>query len=131
MEKREYAIARKGLCALLAIRPRSVPDNRSYDQMHKQIQRAMERTQSVLAVITHESDNEGEQGCGCERRPEPRACDCGQRRSRGFPWLWLWTLAPEPRTVDCGSCAQRPEAACGCQKASAAQKVRMQSHQSV
>ena len=101
MEKREYAGARKSYLRPIGNQA-ACSDNRSYDQMHKQIQQAMERTQSVLADITHGSDNE-QQGCGCGQRPEPRACGCGQR--------------PEPRTVDCGSCVQRPEAACGCQKA--------------
>ncbi len=114
MEKREYAGARKSYLRPVGNQA-ACSDNRSYDQMHKQIQQAMERTQSVLADITHESDNE-RQGCSCGRRPEPRACDCGQRpepRTCGCGC----GQRPEPRTVDCGSCAQRPEAACGCQKA--------------
>lgn len=107
MEKREYAGARKSYLRPVGNQA-ACSDNRSYDQMHKQIQQAMERTQSVLADITHGSDNE-QQGCGCGRRPEPKTCDCGKR--------------PEPRKVDCGSCAQRPEAACGCQKANCSSAV--------
>ena len=118
MEKREYAGARKSYLRPVGNQA-ACSDNRSYDQMHKQIQQAMERTQSVLADITHESDNE-RQGCSCGRRPEPRACDCGQRpepRTCGCGC----GQRPEPRTVDCGSCAQRPPVAA--KKPIAAQKM--------
>ena len=134
MEKREYAGARKSYLRPIGNQA-ACSDNRSYDQMHKQIQQAMERTQSVLADITHWSDNE-QQGCGCGQRPEPRTCGCGQRPEprtcgcgqrpeprtcgcgqRPEPRACGCGQRPEPRTVDCGSCVQRPEAACGCQKA--------------
>ncbi|MFR5073136.1 MAG: hypothetical protein ACLTDS_13880 [Bianqueaceae bacterium] len=147
MEKREYAGARKSYLRPIGNQA-ACSDNRSYDQMHKQIQRAMERTQSVLADVrmgqTMSSrgvavDGPGRGPAAADAQTEDlrlrtapdRACGCGQRQTED---LWLWT-APEPRTCGCGQrpepggrlwimCA-RPEAACGCQKPIAVQQLKM------